>query len=67
MVASYHVRGRDVDVVAVIDDNVAWFQLVIDGELLPADVQLERPPTRDEAAVLVDEWSHSQQAPLRTR
>jgi hypothetical protein len=36
VVASYEAEGHDVDVIEVVDDDVTWCCVIVDGELLPA-------------------------------
>ena len=50
------MEGHDVDVIEMVDEDVAWYQLVVDNEMLPFDVQPGHVPGEAEAAQLLRDW-----------
>ena len=51
LVASYRIGMHDVDVLESVDDEAAWFHLVVDG--LSREATYPTPPTRDDVADFV--------------
>ncbi|MDO8106986.1 hypothetical protein Q6348_07215 [Isoptericola sp. b441] len=51
LIVSYHIGVHDVDVLETLDDDEAWYHLVVDG--LARDLMLSAPPDPDEAAELI--------------
>jgi hypothetical protein len=54
LIATHHLRGRQVDVVEVVDDNLTWFELVVDGEVVENDIVFDHQPTEAEIAEALD-------------
>jgi hypothetical protein len=54
--ATYRIGTHDVDVVEMVDDDLTWFELVVDNTVLPVDPQLTQMPSEDEARDLLDRW-----------
>lgn len=54
--ATYHLSGHTVEVVEMIDDDLAWFELVVDNTVLPVDAQITDLPTEAEARTLLERW-----------
>ena len=51
VIATYHIGVHDVDVLESLDDDDAWYHLVVDG--LSRETALSAPPDLDEAAELI--------------
>lgn len=51
VIATYHIGVHDVDVLESLDDEDAWYHLVVDG--LSRETVLSAPPDLDEAAELI--------------
>jgi hypothetical protein len=54
--ATYHLGGHTVEVIEMIDDDVSWFELVVDNTVLPVDAQITDHPTEAEARALLERW-----------
>ena len=61
-VASYEIDGHEVDVVEVLDEEGSWFEVLVDGVVVPSDDPLGAAPGPDSVAEVVREWLR---APLR--
>lgn len=58
-VASYRIDGHDVEVVEVLDEDGCWFEVLVDGAVVPIDDPLGAAPGPDSVAVLVRGWLHA--------
>jgi hypothetical protein len=52
IVATYHIDGHEVDVVEMVDEDRAWFELAVDGAVLPLGDQSAEPDVNEAAAVV---------------
>jgi hypothetical protein len=56
VIATHYLDGHRLDVVESVDNDICSIRLLIDGELLPPDVQPDRAPTAAEAAAMIASW-----------
>jgi hypothetical protein len=56
IVASYRVEGHQVDVVELVDEDVAWYQLAVDTQLLPPEIQPVHGTGETEVGTIVRDW-----------
>lgn len=58
IVARYRIDEHDVHVVELVDEDRAWFELIVDGAMLPHGGQVAEPD-RDAVVAAVRAWSAS--------
>jgi len=56
IVATYKLEGHEVNVIEMVDEDIAWYQLVVDNTVLPSDVQPPHIPSEREALDLLRRW-----------
>ncbi|MFP3907065.1 MAG: ferritin-like domain-containing protein [Acidimicrobiales bacterium] len=56
VIATYHHKGHELDVVESIDEDEVTVRFVVDGELLQVDAHPDRVPTEEEAISLLASW-----------
>lgn len=56
LIATHHRNGRRLDVIELVDDDAASIRLVLDGQLLPPEVNPDAVPSEDEVDDILARW-----------
>jgi hypothetical protein len=56
IVATYFIDGHEVDVVEMLDDGGAWFELAIDGAILPDGDSFTAAPNETTIVDVLHRW-----------
>jgi hypothetical protein len=56
IVATYQLGDHRLDVIELVDEDLAWYQVAVDGQMLPPDVAPATIPSEAEARSLLHDW-----------
>jgi hypothetical protein len=48
IVATYTFEGREINVVEIVDEDAAWYEIVVENRVLNEDAPLDAVPSQDE-------------------
>ena len=57
IIATYRIDGHAVDIVEMMDEDGAWFEIAIDGAILPDGDSFAAAPTETVAGDVLRRWT----------